>query len=189
MTLTTFNDTTAPSGFVNGVTALNATNMEAFRDFCKAAGAMWDSNVAWDGNGRLNATVASTVLNGGNAGTATLYQTSIGSYKYAMIILSGFRTGGSNQTIALPTAFTVGANIRTGHNGSATGFNGFQLLSSGSAQTINVITSLSSGGGSTSGITTMFGDSFGSVQHTFDTIQFMSSSSSTANGLIELSGQ
>lgn len=191
MTLTTYSD---PGAWVNGTTPLDATHMNGIRSFLIATGAMWDSNASWDGNGKLtlitlNATPTTTTLNGGTAGTALLIQDLNGTIKRVLVILSGFRTAGANQTIAIPVPFTKQCLVRAGNLGSATSFNGFQLLSSGVAQSVGIVTALASGGGTSSSVTTVFGNSHGECFHPVDTVQFVSGSSSNASGSFELVGE
>lgn len=140
-------------------------------------------------NGPIQNNPTVVTLNGGTAGTATLYQDFTGNIKRVLVILSGFRTAGANQTIALPVAFIKQCFVRAGNLGSATGFNGFQLLSSGVAQSTGLITTLSSTGGTSTSVSTLFGNSYGECFHPVDTIQFISGSSSTAFGSFELVGQ
>lgn len=156
--------------------------------------ASYDSHISADGSGKLtlitlNATPAQTTLNGGTAGTAVLTQDLVGTIKRVLVILTGFRTAGASQTIAIPVPFTKQCFVRSSNLGGATGFNGFQLLSSGTPQSVGLITTLSSAGGTNTSVTTVFGHSIGECFHAIDTIQFVSGSSANASGSIELVGQ
>src|SRR5882762_9259299 len=106
--------------WTSGVTACSAANMQRYEDFIQQA----------EGDS------GSVVLSGATSGTATLYQTMQGTYKKVVIWLSGFRnTGGSTQTVTLPTAFTLGCAVRTGSL--------YQIelqISGGTAQSIDVLT-------------------------------------------------
>lgn len=157
--------------------------------------ASYDSHISANGSGVMTTTgqivngaiqnnPTGVVLNGGAAGTATLWQDCTGAIKRVLIYESGFKTGASNQTIALPVAFTKGCFIRTGF------INKIQLMAGGAAQTIAIITSLSATGyGSTTGETTMTGYGFGECRAAFDTIQFPSGDSGAATAFVELVGQ
>lgn len=184
--------------FVNGsAPGLSATffnNIETFLD------ALWgDSQITSDHSGgltvvSLTATSAKinpsqTTLNGGTAGTAVLAQDLVGTIKRVLVVLNGFRTAGANQTIAIPVPFTKQCFVRAGNLGSATNFNGFQLLSSGTAQSVGLVTALSSAGGTSTSVTTIFGNSHGECFHAVDTIQFVSGSSANASGSFELVGE
>lgn len=148
----------------------------------------FDSAITSDGSGNLSAvsfiaTTTGTVLNGGSAGTATLWQDCRGSIKRVFIYANGFKTGASNQTIALPVAFTKGGFIRTGF------INKVQLLSSGGEITINISTAFNATSiGTTSGEPTMWGYGIGEVRDGFDTVQFPSGDASACTGFIEIVG-
>jgi len=101
MTYTTYSDTTAPNGFVNGVTPLSATNMEAFRDFCKAG--WFDSQITSNGSG------VETVV-GLVAGTSGLTENGPLLLPYPSV-----QTLSNNSTITLNTGplivVTTSANV------------------------------------------------------------------------------
>lgn len=187
MTLTTYTD--ASGLWVNGTTPLDAANMNAIRSFLTASGAMWDSNVSWDGNGRLNAGTAGNSVTGGTSGTATLWQDCTGSIKRVLIYLNNFRTAASNQDIALPVAFAHGGLMRTGFTGDSATGTGFRLLLSGTSETANIVTALSATNiGSTTGETAFFGYGFSEVLTGFDTVRFPASGTSAHTGFIEIVG-
>lgn len=140
-------------------------------------------------NGPIQPNVASvTPLSGGTSGTATLYQFFQGTYKYTMIILSNFRTGGAAQTIVLPVPYTVGGFIRTGNSGTSTANAGVALLASGAAITVYVATALAAGGGTSASNTEVDALSFGSFQNGFDTVQFQASGTAGHYAVIIIEG-
>ncbi len=126
---------------------------------------------------------AAVTLNGSTSGVATLYMPLQGTvWKYLIILLSTFRNGGgSNQTIALPTAFTTAAHFYTGS------FPAFQLLASGSAQNVGVITTLGTPGNVTV-TSTVGGYEMGDTAGGFDTISFNSGQASTHTGIAIFEG-
>lgn len=139
-------------------------------------------------NGALKITTAPQVINGGVAGTATLYQVLTGTIKLVYVYLNGFEPGVSNLTIALPVAFTSIVKILTGGIGTSANSGGIALLKSSSAQTINVLTALSANGGTSSAVTTMYQHSYGQCVSGVDTIQFNANSSATHSGDLLLIG-
>ncbi|MGH2478111.1 MAG: hypothetical protein ACRDHW_00430 [Ktedonobacteraceae bacterium] len=176
MALTTYTDTSGL--WVNGSTPVNAANMNAMRAFLIAAGAMWDSNAAWDGSGRLNATTASTTINGGTSGTATLYQPLTGTFKTAVVVLNNFRTAGSNQDIALPVAFTTQAWI------SVTDLATMELVLAGTVKNMDVITGF---GASTNNASISAYEQAG-IKTGFDTVRFTSGWAAGHTGIVIIQG-
>lgn len=142
-------------------------------------------------NGTIKNNPTGVVLNGGTAGTATLYQDSVGNIKRSMIILAGFRTAGAAQTIVFPTAYTKGANLIAGEIGQSAQNAGFLLLASSVAQTIRIMTSTSSTGSTYSNAPSsiMYQGLNGDCKTGFDTIQFPASGTNPANGYIIIVGQ
>lgn len=128
------------------------------------------------------------VTNGGSAGSVSVYQWMRGPVKLTMIVMQGYEAGGSAQKVALPSAYTVGASIRTGRIGTS-GNGGMSLLSSNSAQTINVVTALATGGGSTTGETIIYQHSIGECPVGFDTLEFLANTSSAKNCITIIEGQ
>ncbi|SRR6266568_989 len=186
MGLTTYVD--GSGAYVNNVTPLSAANMNNIRNFLIAAGAMWDSNVSYDGNGMqtvINQKIntAGVVLNGSTAGTATLYQPQRGTWKVVVVILNGFRNGGaSNQDIALPVPFTSKFQYSSGD------FDAFQFLVSGVAQSGGVLTSLSAGGGGVTGTSTFHLWCIGEVASGCDTLRFTSGNATARSGTLIMQG-
>lgn len=131
------------------------------------------------------------VLNGGSggAGSVTCYQVEDGTIKRVMLVWSGYKSGSSAQTLALPTAFTVGAHIRAGGIG-VSGSGGMQLLASSSPINMLIYTALASAGGTPSGsLTTIYAYSFAEAINGFDTIGFPSNTSSVHNCFVFIEGQ
>jgi hypothetical protein len=178
-----------------GSPGISAEFLAPLEDFLLSINsAAYDSHVSSDGSGKLsivtlNAVPSTVTLNGGTAGTAVLVQDMVGSIKRVIVTLNGFRTAGSAQTIAIPVPFTKQCFVRSGNLGSATGFNGFQLVGSSVAQSVGLITALSASGGTNTSMTTIFGHSLGECFHAVDTISFVASSGSNASGSFELVGQ
>jgi hypothetical protein len=127
-------------------------------------------------------------INGGTSGTATLYQDFQGAVKRVLIVLSNFRTGAANQTIALPTPFISNAKIDAGGIGTSAQTGGMQLLNGGVAQNIDVVTALAALGGTRTSQTTIYQYSFGYTTHPFDTIQFPLGSTVAYTGTILIEG-
>lgn len=139
--------------------------------------------------GTLQPNVAGTNLAGGLSGTATVWQPFGGSgLKLVLVELNAFRTGASNQTLALPVAFSTMALVWTGNIGSATGFNGFSLTSGGTPQNLNIITTWSVNGGTSTSATKMFGNSLAQVFNPFDSLQFLSGSTGNTFGTFIILG-
>lgn len=198
-TTTTFSDTTADASLTVQAPAHNSfggslliqdsggnNKAQIFSDGSMSYDA---GNISSDGSGNLslkalNANPAPVSINGGTNGTATVIMDFTGSWKRALVILNAFRTGGSNQNLVFPVAFTFGAQVRSGNIGS-----GFSLLNGGSAQNYQVLTALASGGGSYSTVSTQNGGSFGDIAHAFDTIQFPSGMASNHTATIIFEGQ
>lgn len=140
-------------------------------------------------NRAINNNPATVSITGGLAGTATLVQDFIGETKRATIYLNGFKTGASNQTIALPTAFSGPVRVKTGGTGSNANPNDIQLLKAGTPQTINILTGLGAGGGTFSSATSIFQFSEGECNTGCDTIQFIAGNTTAHTGMITLEGQ
>jgi hypothetical protein len=129
--------------------------------------------------------INSVVLSGGSAGTATCYQVLQGTFKYTLITLSGFKTGGSAQQITLPVAYTFGAYIRT-TEGEA-----MSVRSGGTDQTTRTMTGFPSGAGNAgvSVSSTVFnGWSFVHTVSGFNQFNFGASWTATRSGFILIEG-
>lgn len=178
MTLTTY----SPVGpWTNGAPpGINKSFLDGIENFLAATGAGWDSNASWDGNGILTLlglalNTTGTPLSGGSSGTATLYQPLRGTIKFALVVCSNFKTGGSNQTIALPAAFTTSCAF------IAFDCVTFSLKNGASTITLTAITSLAIAGGSTATGTSagnfVLGQGGG-----WDTLQFTSGAANAHSG-------
>jgi hypothetical protein len=147
-----------------------------------------DANITADGNGlqtliKQAINPGSTVLNGSTAGTATLYQPLTGTFKAVVVIQAGFRNGGgSAQTLAIPTPFTLSFRWWTGDT------NTFAFKGSGSARTSNIITALAAGGGTVSAQTDIASHSWGDTNAAVDTISFNSGAASAHTGVLWMVG-
>lgn len=165
---------------------INNAGLAFMSTYSKIAAAVGDHlGLSTDSSHGLQWQNTGTVLNGGTAGTATLWQPFTGSgLKLVLVELSGFRTAGANQSLALPAAFTAFALIWTGNIGGATGFNGLTVTNAGVAQNINIITSLAAAGGAASvnAGKQIFGNSFGQVFNPFDSVTFLSGSTGNTSG-------
>lgn len=190
MAVTTYADSSG--AYVNGSTALSAQHMNDIRNFLIAAGAMWDSNSSWDGNGiltllglKVNPTAVS--IAGTTAGSATLYQWLQGTVKAFLLYFNGYRNASlTEQTLSLPTAFTTGAIWWAGASKSVRPYASGSPLSS----KVNVISTLSNGTGagtSTNGNSTQ-GYSNGDLLTAFDAVGLGTNEASTSTGFVVMIG-
>lgn len=135
-----------------------------------------------------NNSLAGITVNGVTSGSVTLYQDFIGNVKRVMIYQTNYRSGSGAQTIALPTAFTKGAVIRTGGIG-VSGSGGMQLLASAAAQNLNIITTWAAGGGSVTTQTTIYAYSYAEMTTAFDTVSFPLNTTSAHTAFVLIEGQ
>lgn len=126
-----------------------------------------------DGNGNVTATtlllnVTPQTMTGTTSGTAQLWQPLAGSaFKMLLAYHSNLKNGTSTvQSFTLQTPFANGALW------ISTGMPGISVLSSGATQTANVVTSLGAGGGGVSSSSTENNNSWGDINHAFDTLQY-----------------
>lgn len=124
----------------------------------------------------------SVSVSGSVSGTATLYQFLQGVVKGAIVVLSNYKSSGS-QTLALPVAFSTTSYWWTTDFQSGK----IEALLSGSAQTFSVITALALGGGTESPQTFLESFSQGQCRSGFDTVR-ITSTSGGAGGLTVIFG-
>jgi len=134
---------------------------------------------------QLQGSIGGVVLNGGSAGTATLYEVLQGTIKIVYVIYNNFKTGGASQNLVLPTAFTYGFYLRNSQTPT------LSFLLTAAAQSCNIVTGLpasaSASGGVSSG-TSIGGYNYGESRHGCDTIQYAASGSINTNGMTIMEG-
>lgn len=172
---------------LSSLNALNAAGVSNDGGLITTSGAGIMTLAGLIANGAIAPNAPSTTINGGNTGTATLWQFFVGTYKYTIIALGNFRTGGAAQTIALPTPYLTGAIIRTGLTGTSATNAGIGLMHSGALQSINIYATLSANGATQTSQNFIYTGSFGDIQVNFDTVQFQASGTAghTAIAIIE----
>ena len=124
--------------------------------------------------------------NAPTSGTYDIYSVSNGAFKQVYIHFNAYVQNTTTvQTIALPTAFVEGADIRTSNVPT------FNLFASGVAQTFQIITTWAAAGGTITSQTTMNGYSYAHIGGTpFDSISFPISQGTTAHsGTIIIEGR
>jgi hypothetical protein len=178
-----------------GISSTFLNNIESFLDQIDSP-IVTDANISAVGgtitalglivNGPIAPNPASHSINGGTSGTAKLYQVMQGTYKHVLVYCSNFRTGGSNQSIAIPVPFTAGALIRSGNVNDAG--DGISLLAGGITQALNIITALSVSAGTVSSSSYLKSYSFGECPTAFDTVQWTSGGTAGHTGFFELVG-
>lgn len=142
-----------------------------------------------DGNGNLNLntllpSVTPLLMTGTTTGTAQLWQPFSGpAFKLLIIYHNNLKNGTSTvQSFTLSTAFANGALW------ISTGMPGISVMSSGVAQTANIVTSLATGGGGSSTSTNESNNSFGDINHAFDTLQYSASNGTAHTGWLVFLG-
>lgn len=128
----------------------------------------------------------------GLSGTATLWQPTnsegLGTLQTVYILWNNYKSTAANQSITLFNPFIMCANIWVGDIGTNATSNGISLLNAGVAQQMFLPTTLGITGGNRNGVTTIYGMTFATIFHPFDTVQFNGGSPNTANGLIIIQG-
>ena len=138
-------------------------------------------NLQLDGSLAIGGKVTS--INGGIAGTATLYEILVGTVKLSLVYLNGFRTDGSIQNLVFGTPYTTRAKVWTnGIPGNS------QFLSGGVAQNVDIVTALAAGGGSNTTQNNISTDSIASITSGFDTFSFPANNNQPHTGLTFLIG-
>lgn len=167
--------------WVNGTTAVNASNMNNIESFLAS---LSDTNISFSGSGLLSAlafapNLTPVSVTGTTAGSASLYQFLQGTIKAAWLFYNGYRNStATEQKLALPVPFTGRSGwIAFGGNPVTHFFaSGSQLTSQ-----CNVVTALptGSGAGSVSTQSAINGYSFGEIEAAYDNIGLGVSQSQT----------
>ena len=124
-------------------------------------------------------------INGGSTGTATVTAVLKGGLIFTQVALNNFKTGGANQSLALPIPYNHGASITTGD------IPGFKFQSGGVDVTCVVTTALAVAGGTTSSSVNLNGHSMIESRDpsgAMDTIIFASGNSSGHYGYLTMIG-
>ena len=128
-------------------------------------------------------TIATTAVSvaGTTNGTAYLYMPFVGTnFKLAILRFDAYRNASaSEQTIALPAAFTTRALFQTGNGKACTPYSGGSAL----VNKTNVITALAAGGGTISVQSLIPSYSLGEIVNTFDAIGLGVSQASNATAI------
>jgi hypothetical protein len=128
------------------------------------------------------------VTKNGTTGTATLYQVLTGSVKAAILTFNNYQnSSASEQTIALPVAFTSKAWVFTGNfsnNLRLTPYYG----GSASLSNVRVLTSFSTGGGTGSLVSQINAFSVAQITSHFDAIGLGVSETGTSTDLVFIVG-
>lgn len=117
-------------------------------------------------------------LAGGGGGTATLYALFTGGIKCYIIMLEAFKTGVSNQSIVLPTAFTKGAAW------FVTDSPGYNIVSGGVNQPVSFMTTTQNSTSTTTGQSW----NLASLIHAWDTITWPGGNANAHNGFFFIVG-
>lgn len=180
-----------PTTWVNGTTAVNATNMNHIETFLSTI-----NSAATDGNisaalGILTALGMSinptaVTVSGSVSGSATLYQLFSGTVKLVLVSHNNYKSAAS-QTLALPTAFTGNSywwtmELQGGKVEALSGGSG------GTLQTFSVLTTLNISGGTQNPQTQLNSWSQGGCRNGFDTFRITVTGASSATGLTFMFG-
>ena len=128
--------------------------------------------------GALGIAAKVTTLNGGTAGTATLYEILTGTPKLSLVFLNGFRTAAAIQNLTWSVPYTTWCKIWIDDTPNNT-----QFLLAGVAKQMILITGLASGGGTTSTGTGISAYSQGAIQSGFDSMSFPANNNTNRTGL------
>lgn len=136
----------------------------------------------------LGGSLASQTLTGSTAGSANLYQLTIGIFKCLLIEFVGYRNStGTEQTFTLADAFTSGALWIGGDTKLIRPYNSGSALSS-KVEVISTISNGSSGGSTTTGNTTQ-PNANGNIIAAFDAIGLGTGQASTVSGFAFIIGK
>ena len=178
------------TNLTNGTTA-SAPDVMASLSSIVANGINNDSAaIQTDGSGIIHSvglvaqilqSIPTPVTASGASGTLNLYQILQGTIKAFILYFNGYKnTAASDQTLALPVAFTSRCLFIAGNIPTMTIWNGASMIS-GLTGDVNA---LSASGGTVGGYSAIHPYDFGEIQSGFDHVGGGNSQSSTATGCI-----